>query len=504
MEVGTRIRVKGDLGTIRYVGTLQNREGTWIGIEWDNPEKGKHSGEADGIKYFQSKLPGHATFMKQNLFLDNLTNGVSISEAVLDKYADKRELDTREMYVPTVKNSTKPIELVKPEKIQARQERIDQLKEIALQECDIRYIDESFGSMVSSCEDLLLDSNLFTSWDQVAELLSQIPHLRTLSLSYNRLEQELTRKFEHRLKVLVCIGMNLSWEEIYPVLICLREFQELLLCRNRFSVLPELTDECFGRLKLLNLEENGIENWEIVNSSCANLPSLEKIILNKNAIGYVNYTGGWRNLTAISLDNNLIDSFHTIHELQKFPKEIKELRISNNPLQSNLNVSMFRFMIIARLPGLTLLNGAALRAQERIDAERLYLRTFMDDENERRYPIWSILISKHGDPHDIGKVVSMSDAVAQQTLSNASVEVKLISLTSRTAGKELKKKLALNMTVPTVRALCSKLFECDNERMKITYREKDNIYPQELNDNMRDLSYYMIKPGGELWVEEIS
>lgn len=503
MELGSRVRVKGDIGTIRYLGTLQNREGNWVGIEWDYPDKGKHSGEADGVKYFECKQPGQATFMKESLFLENVRNGVSISEAVLDKYADKRELDTSEMYVSTVKNSTKPILLVKPEKIQARQERIDQLKEIALQECDIRYIDDSFGSLVTSCEDLLLDSNLFTSWEQVADLLSQLPQLSTLSLSYNRLESPLLRRFLHSLKVLACIGMNLEWQEIYNVLVCLPELQELLICKNRCSVIEVIpTDMCIN-LKLLNLEENGIESWDMINSACCNLPNLEKIILNKNSIRYVSYTGGWNNLIAISLENNYIDSFHSIHELQKFPKEIKELRISSNPLQNNFSLSMFRFMIIARLPGLTLLNGATPRVQERIDAERLYLRSFMDDANEHTYPIWNILIAKHGNPHDIGKVVNMTDAVAQQTLSNTTIEVKLISLTKRTAGKELKKKLALNMTVPTVRALCSKLFECDNERMKITYREKDCIYPQELDDNMRDLNYYMIKTAGELWVEEI-
>jgi dynactin complex subunit len=47
-----RICINSRLGTIRYYGPITGLNGNWIGIEWDNPEWGKHSGEYNGHCYF--------------------------------------------------------------------------------------------------------------------------------------------------------------------------------------------------------------------------------------------------------------------------------------------------------------------------------------------------------------------------------------------------------------------------------------------------------------------
>ena len=59
LAVSERVSVKGELATIRWVGSLEGRAGDWIGLEWDNPTRGKHSGEVDGIKYFAVKHEGY-------------------------------------------------------------------------------------------------------------------------------------------------------------------------------------------------------------------------------------------------------------------------------------------------------------------------------------------------------------------------------------------------------------------------------------------------------------
>lgn len=71
--------------------------------------------------------------MKIHVLTEGLDQTQCISTAILDKYADKSEQDLSECYVPTVRKQKKTIELVGTEKIQARQEQLDMLKEIALQ-----------------------------------------------------------------------------------------------------------------------------------------------------------------------------------------------------------------------------------------------------------------------------------------------------------------------------------------------------------------------------------
>lgn len=55
INVGSRIEFKGSKGTVKYVGVLLNAEGVWLGIDWDDPQRGKHNGTHCGIQYFESR-----------------------------------------------------------------------------------------------------------------------------------------------------------------------------------------------------------------------------------------------------------------------------------------------------------------------------------------------------------------------------------------------------------------------------------------------------------------
>jgi tubulin-specific chaperone E len=49
---GTRLRVSGNLGTVKFAGSVENTTGIWLGVEWDDPQRGKHDGVKDGKRYF--------------------------------------------------------------------------------------------------------------------------------------------------------------------------------------------------------------------------------------------------------------------------------------------------------------------------------------------------------------------------------------------------------------------------------------------------------------------
>ncbi|VDK47869.1 unnamed protein product [Gongylonema pulchrum] len=55
IEIGTRVDVRGRRGTVRYVGPVNGYQGEWIGIDWDDPETGKHDGSVNGKQYFKAR-----------------------------------------------------------------------------------------------------------------------------------------------------------------------------------------------------------------------------------------------------------------------------------------------------------------------------------------------------------------------------------------------------------------------------------------------------------------
>ena len=56
-RLGQRRSFDGNLCTIRYVGEVAGTTGEWLGVEWDDATRGKHSGEHKGVRYFTCTYP---------------------------------------------------------------------------------------------------------------------------------------------------------------------------------------------------------------------------------------------------------------------------------------------------------------------------------------------------------------------------------------------------------------------------------------------------------------
>ncbi|TMS23789.1 Tubulin-specific chaperone E [Larimichthys crocea] len=55
--VGRRVSCGDERATVRFVGPVPPTAGLWLGVEWDNPERGKHDGSHDGVQYFTCRHP---------------------------------------------------------------------------------------------------------------------------------------------------------------------------------------------------------------------------------------------------------------------------------------------------------------------------------------------------------------------------------------------------------------------------------------------------------------
>lgn len=51
-DIGKRVDCGGHAGTIKYVGSVEGYNGIWLGIDWDDEERGKHNGCVNGKQYF--------------------------------------------------------------------------------------------------------------------------------------------------------------------------------------------------------------------------------------------------------------------------------------------------------------------------------------------------------------------------------------------------------------------------------------------------------------------
>lgn len=493
----TRARIEDQFCTVRYRGPVQGQEGDWVGVEWDDAARGRHSGSIEGVAYFTCEVQGAGSFLRDSVFNEKKARERTLREALLWKYTEDLEVDQAELYANTVRNNKKPIELLGSAAVLQFQQQLQIATSVALQSLDIATVDD-FGHLLPSCRSMLLDQNLLSDWTQMRKILTELPQLETLSLSFNRLSGDLGGEELHGLKTLVLIGMRLTWARILPLIPQFPQLQELLVCKNLCSDLVPISHP---QLQLLNLESNGISSWSQVSSCFQHLPNLEKLILNDNFLREIVYEGGFLRLTGLSLTRNHLQSWDSIHEIAKFPSGVTELRISHNSdLQGNLSVTLFRSHAIARLPTLTSLNGAAVRAQERQDSERYYLRQYAEDARERERPLYEELRRRHGDLTHLGKM----ERGGMETLESAMVVMKLLSVAKASAGREVTKKLPLSISVLSLKSLCSKLFAVPVAQLKLTYREsKDQVMAEVLDDSTKDLSYYVMKEGGEIWIDDL-
>ena len=96
--LGARVRVApdGDAATVRYVGPVAGTAGSWVGVEFDAPGRGKHDGTHDGVRYFECSAPAGANcaaFVRAHKLR---SGGVTLLEALLAKYSQARRRRCRE------------------------------------------------------------------------------------------------------------------------------------------------------------------------------------------------------------------------------------------------------------------------------------------------------------------------------------------------------------------------------------------------------------------------
>lgn len=127
MYIGKRITLDGFRGTIKYIGPLKQTDATWLGVEWDDPSRGKHSGVYKDDTLFDCR-PGAGSFLKLSKAKFESTR--SFAEAIRAKYYETQSGSEEE--VATVVGISRPIQSVGFDKIRVRYSDVSKVTELYL------------------------------------------------------------------------------------------------------------------------------------------------------------------------------------------------------------------------------------------------------------------------------------------------------------------------------------------------------------------------------------
>lgn len=518
VHIGSRVKCNDDFGTVKYIGEVQGYKGVWYGVEWDDPGRGKHDGSLDDIQYFKTSKPGAGSFIRPNKIIPMRT----CAEAVRKYYGD-REDETVAAHRRTVINEWKRemgapfIEMVGFEKIHQKQ-KFDRLLEVCVRDQNVAKAGD-VASLCPNVRSLDVSRNLFSNWREVIQLSAQLPDLKELDVSKNRMaidmpEETLTQlsiNFSNleKLNISVC---DYEWADIVSLSHLWPNINEIIAAYNRIKTItaPSVT---LRTLTTLRLDGNPLDSWyEVMN--LGHLKNLKVLSLNDCQIVDIRFNDDsnnkidvFENLEVLFLNRNKINDWRSISELNKL-RRLKKLYFMKNPLQNNDDYDTASQNIIAKIDTLQELNGSMITRELRRGAEYDYMKRYGAEwklaQNDTtllhafnlEHCRFTQLIEKYGIPED-------SLLVKQPKMTTLTSQLLEITLRDEN-GKSFKKKFPSTMLVQKLVTLAQRLFSKFGRTDKpMLYLLDDQMQGAQiyLDNVMKELCYFSIKNGDTILVK---
>ncbi|KAG0256650.1 hypothetical protein BG011_004377 [Mortierella polycephala] len=529
LTVSQRIEVDNFRGTVRYFGPVPPTKGEWIGVEWDEKERGKHSGEHNGTQYFQCLFPGTGSFTR---YSNKVHTGDTLLAILKERYVQDKTNPVEKLYLGESKIEVDVYDFERVKKIQSK---LHMLQIVGLAHTNVAKAAE-FEETQKECpeiQDLDLSSTLISTWQDVADICAPLSKLTILRLNRNRFIPLTSQpSFEYSFKNLRCIALNrvyFLWDEMALLEPSMPNLQILQIGFNLFTDLGKSDDSVplasqkvkgFANLKELHLEGNSLVDWNQV-LRLSQLPKLESLDLSENKIGNITApqdASDFKQLTSLQLSDNVVDNWTSIDCLGLY-SSLRQLWIVNNPFaqkslegqnSSSSIGSDTRTSLIARMGQIDSLNGSEITKKNRIDAELYYLKNVAlsavgmePSAVEALHPRFEQLCQVHGRPDTSDE----SRKATSDILKDRLIAVTLVS--KDTIEGPVKKSVQRNvlgtMTVKNVKNLAQKLLRIPAMRQKLVFLTSDPDYEGvkvtvPLEDDLRQISYYDVEEGEEIIV----
>ncbi|XP_059297321.1 tubulin-folding cofactor E isoform X2 [Lycium ferocissimum] len=525
--MGQRVHFVGDtrrIGTVKYVGEVEGYEGNWVGVDWENAD-GKHDGSHNGVRYFQAQGPKTASFVRPH----NLSSGFPLLKALEFRYhgqSTKQEED--EMYVLSATNKKVSIELLGKDKIQNKLSRFDELTSASLAYLGVSSAGPpgQINATIPRLKELDLTGNLLSDWREIAAICIELPALVTLNLSYNIMSHDVSgMPVLNHIKVVVLNHTGISWKQVEMLKDSLPLVEELHLRGNKLRRITPFSSDIvhgFDSLRLLNLENNFIAAWDEI-LKLSQLKRLEQLILNNNCISHIWYPDHnssseppnshellgesfrpFQNLRCLLVGDNKIEDLASIDTLNLFPN-LLDIRLSENPIADPGKGGVPRFVLIARLAKVEILNGSQVSPRERKESEIRYVRLVMSkchdnpEETKKLHPRFAELKTFHG----IEDEKAASGATGPQKMSLSLISITLKCVAASIGEKApLTKKLPVTTTVGKLKILCESFFKIKSIKPKLFLQEEGSPLPTLLDDDMASIIDFGVGNGSTILVEE--
>ncbi|KAM0091874.1 hypothetical protein ACP6JD_004703 [Aspergillus fumigatus] len=533
--VNQRRSYNGDLCTVRYIGKVEGTTGEWLGVEWDDPTRGKHSGEHNGVRYFtcRRKHPTAGSFVRPSRRTDRPRGFL---EAVRHKYASEFQEELARQQSGEVsaareiiKFSSKVVEEVGFDKIRKKLAELQELKIVLLDRLCIAGVlphRASLHELAEACKeieqtcpkivDLDLSYNLLESWVDIANICQQLKRLKTLKLML------VIQYICPRQEGLIFDGITtlhldetlLEWDEISALTYQFPSLSALSASANQITqILTPITDT----ITTLTLENNDISSLSSL-ACLTSLSKLEHLSLRENRIGKV-YASGMEgnslqfseNLRSVDLSRNNIDSWLFVNELQRVFPGLQSLRISGNPLydkpvapsnvtnlpEKPMTVDEAYMLTLSRLASIQTLNYSKITAQDRSNGELYYLSLIgkelsaYPESAEREilatHPRYQELCEKYGAP-TIRRAELAGAAVNPRSVAARVVKLAFCLHSSVSSGANQEQfrvqKIPRSFNTYQVKAIASRLFNLPPYQCRLVWEtnELDPIHQEKKDD----------------------
>ncbi|XP_075268484.1 tubulin-specific chaperone E [Opisthocomus hoazin] len=513
--VGRRVLCGGQFATVRYVGSVPPTAGIWLGVEWDDPQRGKHDGTYEGTQYFKCRHPRGGSFIRPN----KANFGVDFLTAVKDRYGLNDEQDVQHGAQDTLVVGKKTVEFVGMDSITEQQRQLNRLVDISVRGCAVSHAGptEEISRTCTNVRHIDVSKNLVSSWETVTAIASQVQNLETLDVSENKITFPSTStsgsSIFSKLRILALYQTEITWTEVllcapgWPVL------EELYLMSNNITVL-ERPDNVLQTLKLLDLSDNQLLDGDQLHL-IAHLPRLEHLLLRNTGISSIHFpdvgfgckTKMFPSLKRLVISDNKISQWASINELDKLPS-LRLLLCHNNPFaDTEKNPETLRQLIIAKIGQLEVLNKSEILPAERKGAELDYRKIFGNDwlaaggnsnpdknkpseEFLAAHPRYPSLCLKYGAPEE-GELKGRQPLTLKNQLLTLTIKCP-----EKPEQKPVEKKLPESMTIQRVKGLLYRLLKIPGSELKLSYESsKLEGKEVELDNDLKPLQFYSIENG---------